>query len=170
MLLCIYPLQPVCTFLLILLLIKSTVYCPAHLISLHILLLFTSFFHTYIYVYSLVFVLNFLLVIFCIIMYMMNKNLESWIIVIIKGISHSWYLTLVDTRYNWLSNPCISNSFIQQQYILTFWKELYLLYIQYNECVTHCTYDECATGWPSPYSCSTGLLLTPQPQGYWPLL
>ncbi len=46
------------TFPLILLFIKSTVYCPAHFILLHILfkcfILYLIFFHTYIYVYSLV--------------------------------------------------------------------------------------------------------------------
>ncbi len=57
LLLCIYPVQPVCTVLLILLFITSKVYCPAHLILLQMLFLFvTSFFHTYIYVYCVVFV------------------------------------------------------------------------------------------------------------------
>ncbi len=49
------------TFLLILLFIKTTVYCPAHFILLHMLLFFIvifnfllHFFHTYFYVYSLV--------------------------------------------------------------------------------------------------------------------
>ncbi len=54
-----------CTFLLLLLFIKSKVYCPAHFIAHFIILFFIlilhvlhHFFHTSIYVYSLVFVLH----------------------------------------------------------------------------------------------------------------
>ncbi len=86
-----------CTSLFILLFIKSTVYCIAHFILLHILLLiFPSYFYficTYIYIYSLVLCFIFLhcplsgpvltyislLIISCIIEYVTNKrtlNLE----------------------------------------------------------------------------------------------
>ncbi len=59
LLLCLYNLfaHSSCTsMLIVLLLIKSTVYCPAHFILLHILLIFffNLFFLTYIYEYSLV--------------------------------------------------------------------------------------------------------------------
>ncbi len=80
-----------CTSLFILLFIKSTVYCIAHFILLHILLLiFPSYFYficTYIYIYSLVLCFIFLhcplsgpvltyislLIISCIIEYVTNK-------------------------------------------------------------------------------------------------
>ncbi len=75
-----------CTYLLILLFIKSTVYYSAKFILLHILF----FFFTYIYVYSLVLSYNILhcplsgpdliyislLIIFCIIEYVTNKTLK----------------------------------------------------------------------------------------------
>ncbi len=57
---CIYPVQPVCTFFLhiyVYIIPQSTVYCIAHFIVLHILLWIFSYyfiFLTYIYVYSLV--------------------------------------------------------------------------------------------------------------------
>ncbi len=55
---CIYPVQPVCTSLLILLFNKSTVCCIAHFILLHILLfIFLNsfvFFYLYLNIYSLV--------------------------------------------------------------------------------------------------------------------
>ncbi len=86
---------PVCTFLFILLFIKATVYCPAYLILLHILFLFIfihfllHFLYLYLCIFSCVSVtynctvhgadLTYisLLVIFCIIVHVMNKNLES---------------------------------------------------------------------------------------------
>ncbi len=88
-----------CTYLFILLFIKSRVYCIAHFILLHILILiFSSYFYyifTYIYIYSLVLCFPFLhcplsgpvliyislLIISCIIEYVMNKitlNLGPW--------------------------------------------------------------------------------------------
>ncbi len=103
---CTYPVQPVCTFLLhmvILIFIKSTVDCIAHFSSLHILLLilfycFYLFFYlipTYIYIYSPVLCIIFyfiflhcplsgpvltyisLLIIPCMIVYVTNKQ-EPW--------------------------------------------------------------------------------------------
>ncbi len=96
-----------CTFLLILLFIKSTVYCPAQLILFYFFYSYAYFFllhflHTYIYVYSLVCVtyncivhgadLNYisLLVIFCIIVYVTNKILNPWILVEIKTQRGQW--------------------------------------------------------------------------------
>ncbi len=94
---CTYPVQHVCTSLFILLFIKSTVYCIAHFILLHILLLIFSYYFyficTYIYIYYLVLCFIFLhcplsgpvliyislLIISCIIEYVTNKrtlNLE----------------------------------------------------------------------------------------------
>ncbi len=87
---CIYPVQPVCTSLFILLFIKSTVYCIAQFILLHIL---PFIFNLYLYISSCV-VLHILhcplsgpdpihislLIIFCIIDYVTNKqtlNLET---------------------------------------------------------------------------------------------
>jgi len=45
-------------FVLILLFIKSTVYCPAHYFIAHFIFYFFYFLHTYIYVCSLVFVFD----------------------------------------------------------------------------------------------------------------
>ncbi len=77
------------TFLVILLFIKSTVYCPALFILLQLLLFFFSY--LYLCIFSCVCIpytctvhgadLTYisLLVILCIIVYVTNKNLESWI-------------------------------------------------------------------------------------------
>ncbi len=90
---CIYLVQPVSTSLFILLFIKSSVYCFAHFILLHIFTLYCLFlFFTYIYIYSLVLLLFLhcplsgpdliyisLLIMLCIIENMTNKwNLEPW--------------------------------------------------------------------------------------------
>ncbi len=98
LLLCIYPVQHIYTFFLhipaYILFIKSTVYCPAQFILLYILINFLFLFFTW-YLYlcilfcvcvtynctvhgaDLTYIL--LLVIFCIIVYVMNKyNFESW--------------------------------------------------------------------------------------------
>ncbi len=83
-LLCICPVQPVCTFLFILLFIKSTVYCPAHFI-----LFFFFSLYQYLCIFSCVCIaynctvhavdLTYisLLVIFCITVCVTNTNLAS---------------------------------------------------------------------------------------------
>ncbi len=95
---CCYVANSSCAFLLILVFIKSTIYCTFYFYCTFILncilflfLFFTSFiYHTYIYVYSLVFFIPYnctvhgadltyisQLVVFCIIVYVTNTNLES---------------------------------------------------------------------------------------------
>ncbi len=56
---CTYPVQPVCTSVFILIFIKTTVYCIAHLISLHIFLFSVLFSPIFIYI------LLFICVFFC---------------------------------------------------------------------------------------------------------
>ncbi len=108
LLLCKYHVQPVCTFLLILLLlfIKSTVFCPAHYFIAHFILDFSHFYFLFLlfifyliffpYLYLCIFscvcisynctvhgadltYISLLKCIFCIIVYVMNRNLESLI-------------------------------------------------------------------------------------------
>ncbi len=102
-----------CTSLVILLFIKSRVYCPAHFILLHMLffIIFSSylfyFFNLYLCIFSCV-VLHILhcplsgpdltyitlLIIFCIIEYVTNKNLESYGIKKSNSLHH-WTLLVV---------------------------------------------------------------------------
>ncbi len=111
LLLCKYPLQPVCTFFLhipaYIIIIKSTVYYSAHYFIayfifyfiifyfLFLLFIFYTFFSSlYLCIFSCVYIsYNFtvhgadltyisLLIIFCIIVYVTNTNLESWAVVL----------------------------------------------------------------------------------------
>ncbi len=99
-----------CTFLLILLFIMSTVYCPAHLI---LYIFFYSFFpHTYIYVYSLVFVfhiialsmertwLTFYCWLYSVIVYVMNKYFTFWSYILFYKIL---LMSLLSLLINWIN-------------------------------------------------------------------
>ncbi len=115
-----------CTSLYILLFIKSTVYCIAHFILLHILpLIFFLFYFilTYIYIYSLVLCIIFiflhcplsgpvliyisLLIISCIIEYMTNKRTFN---LSVSSSSPSWTLVLCPGLWS-IWNPLLGGGF-----------------------------------------------------------
>ncbi len=100
-----YPVQTVCTFLLILLFIKSTVYCPAHYFIAHFILFYSFFlFHFFPYLYLCILSCVYisynctvhgadlthisLLITFCIMVYAMNKivNLFSFLLMVVHNL------------------------------------------------------------------------------------